>query len=203
MISFSELLTKKGNLREVADGYLASYVENGDNDDDDLHKCIFTIDEIARADARLPSAIAVMLGTLNSSANPRSMIYIQWLSDTLKHWDSPIKMTDIYNDTFYIKDITDIHMFTPGDEKVNLICHYYTPYTHRGIDYAMEAEWDQLIVPVSEVDKYYPGWCQKYEIMKTLEPDVPTSNLLPFVFQTQNTCELMSSALPTNMPTGI
>lgn len=182
-ITFAELLTSEGNLEKIPTGYRAHFVLFGKATPQD-----FTVEEVAAYDPRLPKAFDAILADepkiQGVTRTPR--VFVDWINRTLTHWSNPVQITLKTGYQFYISRIDAIRKYPSSEDCVELSVECYrTPHVIESpgtVEYVKGVTYNDVEIPYTELEKYYPGWKVRMDLMSQL----PTTRgeLLDYVFQT-------------------
>lgn len=180
-ITFAELLESEGNLEKIASGYRAHFVLYGKETPQD-----FTVEEVAAYDARLPQvfdAIIAQEHNVKGSSIPR--VFVDWINRTLTHWTHPVQITLPTGYEFYISKIDAIRKYPApsGGIELSVEC-YQRPHVLEGadgIEYVKGVSYNDVVIPYAELEKYYPGWKVRMDLLSQLSTS--RAELLADVFQ--------------------
>lgn len=162
-ISFETFLKEGGNLYRVRDGYVLNFEVNGA-----LAECNISKDSIAEYDPRLGLIIDDMASQHVGSWSIRR-IYVQSLLWSRAHWENPMPMKVRHFGVIHLNRVHNILKFDPQDDHVTLMASIYYRVSRVGdLTYVEDVTRKQIEVEKTELDKYYPGWSLRYELMENV-----------------------------------
>lgn len=166
LITFEEFLKLGGNLQKTGAGYRANFQASNA-----LCSCELSTEAIAKVDMRLPKVIDAMFEEEGKFRTDKSMsrVYVQTIQSTLNHWDYPVQVKTIHNHSVYINKITKVLQYpTPrGDVALSVECSRHINHID-GIPYVTTTVVNDIEVPLEELDRFYPGWQTRYDVLSQL-----------------------------------
>lgn len=162
-MTFREAIEYGGSLDQTLDGVRISYIHNAK-----LLNKEFTNADIANVDPRLPRVLAAMFDAVKVNDIPILTIYSSWVINTLSIWENPLAIVDIHNETHYVQDLM---AFLDGSETTDILKisgSGYPLYHVDGIPYVKHTAWITLEVTPAELDKHFPGWEIRYDLLSAL-----------------------------------
>lgn len=167
---FMSHLSKKGMLVQDA-GFVQLCCGKVDDNGYSVRED-FTNEQLAAIDARLPVILDRMFNNVRTPAVPLLTIFTGWLLNTFKHWDNPHAVCDTTGEKFNILEVTRFIRFEPNPEYVSIRATCYKVQYESGIPYVAHTKVEQISVSIAELEKNFPGWRQRYDIMQSLGVDM-------------------------------
>lgn len=165
-ISFAAFLKHGGNLQRNNGAYIAHF-HHGDK----LAQQVISEEEIAAYEARLPEVLRAMFDDKDKrkTAFSTSRVYTQSINNTLRYWEHPVRVKLLDGRDMYINAIDRIWIYPTQNNtaKLGVSCHAYLNRIGE-LTYVEDTVRKDVEVPVSELDKYYPGWSVRYDMLSQL-----------------------------------
>lgn len=139
----------------------------------------FSNDTLASLDSRLPLTVAAMFDALN---NRSDRLPARWLSDTLSYWENPVALRAVPGDVCpaYITKLSKMDDVT---QAVHIGGYAYSIVEKNDTVFAAGQKWFDCVTTYAELDKHYPGWQVRYNVMAAL--DIPERDMFLSVFPRQ------------------
>lgn len=165
-ITFEEFLKEGGNLHKWSDGYRLNFEVDGQ-----LAECTISKESINDYDPRLLLIIEDMTSQFVGTFSIRR-VYTKSLLWSLDHWENPMPITVRHYGDINLNAVDNILKYDPLDDYVSLMASIYYRVSRVGdLTYVEDVTRKQIDVPKTELDKYYPGWSLRYELMDNVAAD--------------------------------
>lgn len=176
-IDFLAFITiSSANMALVDGGIRGFYGKNGR-----LVCYDFRTEEIARVDARLPGVLQERFRQQN---DPEAVLPVAWVQNTLDYWTSRIDLQTTSSRTYAIASVESVTELydTAQEAKIGVI--KYAESWDNDVYFATGTKWLECFVSYTELEKHFPGWRVRYDLMVSLA-DNPVE-LRNSVFQRPN-----------------
>lgn len=168
-ISFRDFIGTGGSLLKEGDVYIAQY---GATTSPFTHT--FTKSDIAEFDSRMPVVIeALFTGEYGKKTGGR--VFTKALALTLHHWqyDNPVRCAD--HSKRYITRVNSVPEHTETRTQIKLNANTYSQVLLvDDIPYVTHIRSTVFSVNKAELEKHFPGWKLRYDLMMEVQGDMDT-----------------------------
>lgn len=164
-ISFADFLHTGGELTKTAGGYYAQYTANTQS-----YVQLFTLDDVSTVDERLPLVIDALL-TSKYGQHTEGRVYTKALLLTLHHWSNPSPIFSTGKKQHHVLRVTGVSV-VPHSANVKLWANAYTNVAlTNSVPYVTNSRMMAFEVSKRELERHYPGWQTRYQVMQDLQTD--------------------------------
>jgi hypothetical protein len=156
--TFEEYLSETGTMVREDNGVSASYLHEGK-----LKFVRYSWAELDALDPRLATVVKHMFDS--------DIYYVSstWVNNTLAYWKNPVPLLDNKNNEHAVESVATVLMFNRNTEMVRLVTIDWELATVGDITYATRTKDEEYMVTSDELDKKYPGWKTRYDVLTSLE----------------------------------
>lgn len=126
---------------------------------------VFSDAELKAVDERLP---AIIEGMTSSEFRFRRRVSTNWVRNTLSYMDDPVAITDIFKMQYLVKLVSGISFLEKDRSGVTLSVMYYDFVRLEPVPYITDIKESFITVATTELDKFYPGWLTRYDMLCAL-----------------------------------
>lgn len=166
--TFANMAMRTGGIR----GYFGS--------SDQLVYQDFSNEEIAKVHPNLPGIIQVRF---YQQHNPENLLSTNWVLQTLSYWNDPLTLKTTDGRTVALVSINNVKEVYDKTYEVQLdVTKYKLSYDDDTL-FVVDTAWTGIFVAFAELEKVYPGWKARYDLLVSLGTD--TADLVKEVFNRQ------------------
>jgi hypothetical protein len=137
----------------------------------------FTKEQLSLTDERIPE---VLLNMYDTGSAIRNTVPTEWLRNTLTYMDNPVALKDVFCHVYALKEISSVSWFDNDRSNVTISIVHYDYHRLKPLPYLTVTAETYITVATRELEKHYPGWLVRYDLLNVLDADAKT--LKPEVF---------------------
>jgi hypothetical protein len=165
-ITFADFLLKSGILKKTDNGYSGEYFTGGQS-----YASEFTPHEITQVDERLVDVVEALLAS-KYAERTNGLVYAKPLLLTLHHWNNPVPVLSSDKKRHYVVKVTGVSAMSYMPAYVKLWANAYTDVAiTNGTPYVLNSRVLAFEVAKKELERHYPGWEKRYQVMQDLQTD--------------------------------
>lgn len=150
----------------------------------------FNTEDIIEVDPRL-------IPVINAIQSHSGKVYATWLKTTMSLWENAKEIQSKDGVNYSLMEVSDILAFQKYSKdivelSIRALCYRQPSYVE-DIPYVRSTTSLTLNLDGRELEQHFPGWCERYELLKEINPD--RSQLMAVVFPT--TTNLAEDLPPT------
>lgn len=138
----------------------------------------YTIEDLAKLDPKIPDVLTTLFDTHIAC---RKRVPLVWLHNTLSYMNNPLHLKDIFKSNYVVKEITSISFFEKDRTSVTISVMQYDYFCLEPKPYITGESETYITVACDELDKHFPGWLARYDVLTSLNTD--KEELLECVFK--------------------
>lgn len=154
----------------------------------------FTAEQLHQVDKRIPEVLYAMYST---DSNIRNTVPTEWLRNTLNYMDNPVLLKDVFSRVYPVKEVSSVSWFDNDRSNVTISVVYYDYHRLEPLPYMTVTAETYITVATRELEKHYPGWLVRYDLLNVL--DVDSKTLKPEVFAKPCTTNLNTNTALTGL----
>lgn len=163
-------MKEKGFAHYLAGDYRLGYVRPGTclvflSTEPDDSAVVFSDEDLKAVDTRLP---CILEGMTSSEFRFRRRVSTTWVRNTLNFMDDPVPLTDIFKMQYLVKLVSGITIFEKDRSAVTISVVYYDFVRLEPVPYITDIKESFITVATEELNKFYPGWLAKYDMLCAL-----------------------------------
>lgn len=165
-ISFAEFILNSGELKKTNTSYTGQYSINGQP-----YLRSFTYEDIEHVDMRLPTVIEALLASKYGDRTNGS-VFTKPLLLSLHHWNNPVPILSTDKKRHYLVRVTGVSATSSLSKSLKLWANAYTDVALAdGVPFVVNSRVMAFEVAKSELDRHFPGWQTRYQVMQDLQTD--------------------------------
>lgn len=125
----------------------------------------FPKEELISVDERLPGVLQVRFYQQN---DPQAVLPVAWVQNTLDYWSSRINLQVTNSRTHPIASVESITELYEVAQEARISAIKYDESWDDDVYFATGTHWFDCVVSYAELEKHYPGWRVRYELMASL-----------------------------------
>lgn len=156
--TFAEYLSLNGSMVQEENGVSGTYIVDGH-----LYFVRYRWEDIDMLDSRLSTVMKHMFSQDNYYLSNT------WLNNTLAYWENPEPLVDNKGHAHAVEGIYALLVFNRNTRMVHLVSDDWELTSVEGITYATRTKDEEYMVTTDELEKKYPGWETRYDILTSLD----------------------------------
>jgi hypothetical protein len=169
--AFLDCFHQVGYLYADRDAYVVGYLTSVNPD-----HYTYSDNELAAADPRLPKVVAKLCRQYKHSSVPLSSIF-----NTIDFWKNPVFLKGANGETYAIRKFKEVKNIDRETGLVQLVVESYHHFRAGSCPYVTYQEELTLTFSSEELEKRYPGWFVRYDVLGVLATD--DAEMLQSLFQ--------------------
>lgn len=160
-IPFHEFLSSSGGtLTRLHSGVEASFLKQGG-----WVTSRYSWEDLESIDARLAKVVSAMF---TPEGQRVSYVSAYWMNNTIKFWKNPTPLFDVEGAPYVVDEVTQVLSFNRLTQVVTIAAVVCKVFKVDVIDYVRHTENADIVTTVAELEKTFPGWKMRYDVMTAL-----------------------------------
>lgn len=156
--TFLEYLNQPGSMAQEENGVSASYLQDGN-----FYLARYSWEDIDKLDWRLSRVMKHMFRP------DKRYLSNTWVNNTLAYWNNPVPLVDTKGIEHAVEGIYTLLVFNRNTRMVHLVSDDWELSSVDGITYATRTKDEEYMVTADELEKKYPGWESRYDVLVSLD----------------------------------